>query len=143
MANQLQTDYMQKLNDFVIQNKALQDQLQTLNSRVGSMETQLNQLVQALIQQGQRNQSDNTASERRAAIQSHVKAEAPPRIAYNVQAIIPGRAWLKSDNGETITVAEGDSIKNVGRVTKIDPYDGVIEINTGSQVVSLTYGTTA
>ena len=55
------------------------------------------------------------------------------KIPYSVQAIIPGRAWLRSDNGETITVAEGDMVKGVGRVTKIDPYDGIVEINTGTK----------
>ena len=62
------------------------------------------------------------------------------KVAFSVQAIIPGRAWLRSDNGEALTVAEGDTIKGFGRVTKIDPYDGIVEVNTGNKVVSLSYG---
>ena len=57
-----------------------------------------------------------------------------------MQAIIPGRAWLRTENGETITVAEGDMLKSLGRVTKIDPYDGTILIDTGVKVLTLTYG---
>lgn len=128
---QLQTEYTQKLNEFTTQNKALQDQLQTLNSRVAGLESQLSQLLQALSRQ----QNQTTSRPSHAT-----PPQAAPKISYNVQAIIPGRAWLKSDNGETVTVAEGDLIKGLGRITKIDPYDGIVEINTGNRMVSLSYG---
>lgn len=131
LASQLQQEYVQKINDYASQNKALQDQVQTLNTRVASMEVQMNQLIQALTRQTQ-----SVPAAPPPAISEHADVKAP----YNVQAIIPGRAWLRSDNGETLTVAEGDMVKDVGRVTKIDPYDGVVEINTGSKVISLSYG---
>jgi hypothetical protein len=130
--NRLQADYMQKMNDFAAQNKMLQDQMQGLNARVVIVESQLNQLIHMLMQQHQ------------AAQQAHHHAAAMPaeavKVSYNVQAIIPGRAWLRSDNGETVTVTEGEVVKGLGRVTKIDPYDGVVEINIGNKVISLSYG---
>ncbi len=141
LTSQIQGDYVQKLNEYEAQNKALRDQMDILNTRVTTMETQINQLVQALTHQNQ-----NVSSAAPPSIPSAVPPvpsfaqAAPPKIAYNVQAIIPGRAWLRGDNGETLTVAEGDVIKEVGRVTKIDPYDGVVEINTGTKLVSLSYG---
>ncbi len=135
LMNQLQTDYAQKLNDYSVQNKALQDQVQTLNSRIAGMETQLNHLLQALTRQGQPSSNNNPMPGR------HFPPTGPEtKIAFSVQAIIPGRAWLRSENGEAVTVAEGDIIKDLGRVTKIDPYDGVVEVNTGTKVVSLSYG---
>jgi hypothetical protein len=66
-----------------------------------------------------------------------------PQATYTVQAIIPGRAWLKSDSGETVTVAEGDTLRGYGRVVKIDPYDGVVAIDIGGKIISLSYGVTA
>lgn len=137
LMGQIQADYTQKINDFTTQNKATQDQLQTLNSRVAMLETQLNQLIQALTRQSQSNATSNSPPPS-PVIQSPTASD--PKIPYNVQAIIPGRAWLRSDSGETVTVAEGDTVKDLGRVTKIDPYDGVVEINTGSRVISLSYG---
>lgn len=134
LMGQLNSDYTQKLNDFTTQNKALQDEVQTLNSRVASMETQMNQLVQALTRQNQPGASAPPPPV------PEIVTEPSRASAYSVQAIIPGRAWLRLDNGETVTVAEGDMIKDLGRVTKIDPYDGVVEINTGSKVISLSYG---
>jgi hypothetical protein len=134
LMNELQNQYAQQFNNLSTQSKVLQDQVQTLSARVATMETQLNQLVQALTQ---RNQA-NTPSAMPAAPVEHHASE--PKIGYSVQAIIPGRAWLKSDNGETVTVAEGDVIRDVGRVTKIDPYDGVVEINVNGRTASLSYG---
>jgi hypothetical protein len=133
LINQLQAEYSRKLSDFSNQNRALQDEVQTLNSRVANMESQLNQLLHALNRQNY----------------GGIEAVPPPppraqaieqKISYNVQAIIPGRAWLRSDSGETVTVAEGDIIRDLGRVTKIDPYDGIVQINTGQKLISLSYG---
>lgn len=135
LAAQLQNEYQQQINDYAAQNKALQDQVQVLNARVAGMETQMNQLVQALTRQNQAQQSPEAAPAPAVPVSG-----ADAHVAYNVQAIIPGRAWLRSDNGETLTVAEGDVIRDLGRITKIDPYDGIVEINTGSKTISLSYG---
>lgn len=136
LMNQLQAEYSQKVTDMSSQAKAMQDQMQALNSRVAGLESQLSQLVQTLSRQtgmgGNANLNVVPAQPPVPVIES--------KVSYNVQAIIPGRAWLKSDNGETLTVAEGDTIKELGRVTKIDPYDGVVEVNTGNKTVSISYG---
>lgn len=131
--NQMQNEYEQRVNEYANQNKMLQDQMQVLSSRVAVMESQLTQIVQAVTsRQSQQNAIVETP-------QQPVIVD-NPRVAYSVQAIIPGRAWLRSDSGEAITVAEGDMVKQLGRVTKIDPYDGVVEISTGSKIISLSYG---
>lgn len=137
LINQLQADYNQRLNDFAGQAKAMQGQIETLNSRVANMEAQLNQLVQTLNRPAQVPAA--------APVTQVVPVQAPGpdvKVSYSVQAIIPGRAWLRSESGETVTVAEGDTIKELGRVTKIDPYDGTVEVNTGNKVVSISYGNT-
>lgn len=135
---QMQAEYLQKLNEYAAQTKATQDQLQSLNARVVNMEAQLNQIVQALTQHRPPAAPNPAPVQVTPAMPQHHSSDT--RQPYTVQAIIPGRAWLRSDSGETITVAEGDSIRELGRVTKIDPYDGVVEVNTGTKVVSLSYG---
>jgi hypothetical protein len=128
LVSQLQAEYIQKISEFATQNKTLQEEMRLLNMRVATMETEITQLVQAMTRQGQ----EETAV---------LSSERPTnKAAYTVQAIIPGRAWLKADNGDTLTVAEGDVIRGLGKVVKIDPYDGVVNINTGNKVVSLSYG---
>jgi hypothetical protein len=41
-----------------------------------------------------------------------------------------------------VTVAEGDILKNYGKIIKIDPYDGVVQIDAGGKIVTLSYGAT-
>lgn len=148
LMNNLQAEYSQRVNEFVTQNKAMQDQVKTLNSRVALLETRMNQLIQVLTRQANTGQMQpRVQPQARPKVPMEVVETAPvireePKISYTVQAIIPGRAWLRADNGETVTVAEGDTIRGLGRVTKIDPYDGVVEVNTGHKVISLSYGST-
>jgi len=55
------------------------------------------------------------------------------RSNYYVDAIIPGRAWLKDENGKTITVSIGDQISGYGKVTTIDPVNGVVTTSNGTR----------
>lgn len=137
----LQAEYQQKLSDYNVQNKAILDQLQSLATKVSAIEVQMNQLTQNAVRQNPvMGPSSNAAPITTIPEQAPQDDAASPGMAYNVQAIIPGRAWLKSENGDTVTVAEGDVVKDLGRIAKIDPYDGIVEINTGSKMVTLSYG---
>lgn len=121
---------------------ALQNKIQDLSNRVTNIETSLAQITQLLQSLSNKQQ---VATVQSAGVGPPPPAAIPrliePKIAYTVQAIIPGRAWLKSDAGETVTVAEGDVIKDLGRITKIDPYNGVVNIDTGNKILALSYGT--
>lgn len=130
--DQMQADYTQKVNDLTAQNQTLQGQVQGLTTRLSTMEAELNQLIKVLTRQA----AQGATADMTAAVQAQVSAQS----VYSVQAIIPGRAWLRSDTGETLTVAEGDMVPSVGRVTKIDPYNGVVVLNTGTKTISLSYG---
>lgn len=134
MANVMQIEYAQKLADAQSQAVATQAKLKELTNKVSSMETALNQIVQILQGSGKQVSLSPGGNNMPSA-----RSSAPKQI-YSVQAIIPGRAWLKSDAGDTVTVAEGDLLRDYGRVTKIDPYDGIVSIDTGSKVISLSYG---
>lgn len=152
MIGQLNADYAHRLAEFETQDKALQEQVRTLAIKISSMEAQLNQLVQTLNKQpaapaSANNDNNNTSTASNANSNSPIiipGSEPLPtpalKTSYSVQAIIPGRAWLRTENGETVTVAEGDMLKGLGRVTKIDPYDGTIQIDTGNKTIMLTYG---
>jgi len=149
---QMQAQYTQKIADYEVQNKALRDQVQTLTTQLGSMEVQINKLVQTLNRQQQQMSPSppppgeaavNSMSENGPNLQNPpilVNAQPGFKSGYSVQAIIPGRAWLRAESGETITIAEGDVLKSLGKVTKIDPYDGTIQVDTGNRVITLTYG---
>ncbi len=50
---------------------------------------------------------------------------------YTVHAIIPGRAWLKSSNGQIVTVTEGDKVGDFGTIAVIDATNGVVRTSSG------------
>jgi intracellular multiplication protein IcmG len=50
---------------------------------------------------------------------------------YSLQAVIPGRAWLITNNGATLTVREGTSISGYGIVKLIDPQQGRVITSSG------------
>lgn len=128
---------LQTQKDLENQNTQLRLKVDELNTRIASMETAFHQLTALL--RGRHMESAGPRHMRSLA--SVPTRPIQPRISYTVQAIIPGRAWLKSDSGETVTVAEGDMLKGYGRVSKIDPYDGIVDIDMGNKIVTLAYGT--
>ena len=142
MMNLMQTQYTQKIADSEAQNTQLRTQVQELNSRISNMEVAFRQLTKILKNGNSGGAAAVTMGNNNAGNLGvpPVARVSQPTTNYTVQAIIPGRAWLKSDAGDTVTVAEGDVLKDVGRITKIDPYDGIVDIDTGSKIISLSYG---
>lgn len=136
--NLLQTEYAQKMSEFEMQSNLVRGKMDEMAKRVNRIESSLNQITQLLQQSGSRANKPQTTSMESAPMLP--TRSAVPKVTYTVQAIIPGRAWLKGDSGDTVTVAEGDTLRDYGRITKIDPYDGVVEIDTGNKIIALSYG---
>lgn len=136
--NLVQTQFSQKMAEYESANAAAQEKIHNMNKKLGNMEASLNKMSELLQEQGIATKMPMAVGA--AGLPPPRAAE--PKMTYTVQAIIPGRAWLKSDAGDTVTVAEGDVLKDYGRITKIDPYDGVVDIDTGNKVLTLSYGST-
>jgi hypothetical protein len=90
---------------------------------------QINNALQTLISAAKQKQQQ-------ASIQPSPTSMMPPVRNYVIQAIIPGRAWLKADNGQIITVAVGDAIAGFGNVILIDPEQGLVQTDAG---IKMTY----
>ena len=120
---QMQTDLQTQVNALSNQFSgntanvtALMNNLKTLSEQV----SQLSLMVQ--------NQAKITAdmhahlkkeTEKKVQSNKNMVVAAPP-AQYFLQAIIPGRAWLISTNGDTVTVREGTRISSYGVVRFID-----------------------
>lgn len=66
------------------------------------------------------------------------KKEAAKRAAlrYTIRAMLPGRAWLSSNQGHSLSVTIGDSLGgDYGKVTEINPHDGTITTSSGMQIL--------
>lgn len=143
MMNLLQTEYAQKISDFEMQSNLTRGKLDEMAKRINRIETSLNQITQLLQQNPPLASSKQQAVSMENGPGMPISRSTIPKVAYTVQAIIPGRAWLKADSGDTVTVAEGDTLRDYGRISKIDPYDGVVEIDTGNKIIALSYGMSA
>jgi len=131
--NLLQTEYAQKISDYEMENNMLRTKIDEMSKKISRIESKMSESPQGVAPMVRAPVVETPGPSGRAE----------PRVAYTVQAIIPGRAWLKSESGDTVTVAEGDILRGYGRIVKIDPYDGVVDIDTGTKVITLSYGMNA
>ncbi len=55
-------------------------------------------------------------------------------VAYHVRAIVPGRVWLESADGQRITLRVGDKLDGYGEVRVIAPRQGMVVMSNGSVI---------
>lgn len=113
-----------QLSTYQTQAAAAQSSADAMAKTVGQVETQMTQINNAL-------QTLINASKSPTMPQAAMGPTMPPARNYFVQAIIPGRAWLKANNGQIITVGLGDLVPGFGKVVLIDPQNGVVQTDAG------------
>jgi intracellular multiplication protein IcmG len=120
----------------------LNSQLSVLNSNNQALQQQLSELMSKYQALQQSINEAMAAAKARPQITSHHQASmphhrSPPVIKehYFVQAIIPGRAWLVSNEGRTVTVRVGTLLPGYGRVAKIDAQQGRVEMSSSKVFV--------
>ncbi|EKE01386.1 MAG: IcmG protein [uncultured bacterium] len=57
-----------------------------------------------------------------------------PVAIYHVRAIVPGRVWLESTDGKSVTLRVGDSLEGYGKVEVISPRQGLVIMSNGSYI---------
>lgn len=101
--------------------KKMQAGQQVLNANISNLNSQLQQLVTQL---------NNTG---KPAKKTHIVLEEVLPV-YHLRAVIPGRAWLESDQGELLTVAIGDKLQGYGRIYQINAQQGVVSTTSGKMI---------
>ncbi len=101
----------------------MEDIKQTMLVLSERMEQQSNQLARVQTMARSRKTTSSTLSEH--------KQVTPVRPTYSIQAIIPGRAWLMSKEGRTLTVSKGSSVPGYGVVRVINPQLGRVYTSSG------------
>lgn len=117
-----------QLNTYQSQTAKAQADAAGLAKTVGQVEDQMsaiNNALQALVEASKSPNIPTPMGETNTL---------PPARSYTIQAIIPGRAWLKANNGQIITVSLGDSIPGFGRVALIDPQNGIVQTDAGLRI---------
>lgn len=116
----------------------LQSALQSLDSQLSSMQTTLVNLSSQLTQVNDEVQSLHAAQE--TLIQNQTKPvkkitvnkKEVPKTIYYVRAIIPGRAWVTTQEGSTLTLGVSDKVAGYGIVDAINPEQGTVTFNSGA-----------
>ncbi len=130
------------LEDTQQSNKAslanVNDKLGGVSTNIDSMVTKMNELTSVITnlnakideQAHEIEQLSIKHEETRKIVQRKV-IKTKNLAKYNIQAIIPGRAWLIAKNGATLTVREGTDIAGYGMVKLIDPNQGRVITSSG------------
>ncbi len=112
----------------------LTSQINDLQSNIGNINTKLNDLTSAVqMMAGEMTRQQAALAAKEAAKRKAASAaKLAPKPVYYVKALVPGRAWLASQNGETITVSLGNDLPGYGRVEAIDPAQGTLTTDSGA-----------
>jgi intracellular multiplication protein IcmG len=111
------SDNSQKISTLQEQLAATQGMVNNLSNAVNNLDMLVKQL---------------TAERVSTPVDKNEKAKVKkfPKI-YHVRAIVPGRAWLETANGSTITVRPGSKLGKYGTVAVINDTDGVVVTDKG------------
>lgn len=116
---------------------------QSIASNINTLEASLREAKTTLIKLDEKMASLKGDLSKQSALIKKLEEKKKPKKAmgkdmemvsipvYNLYAAIPGRAWLKSDSGTTITVAVGSNIPGYGKVSYIEPIKGVVATSSG------------
>ena len=121
-------------------------QMLTLNSNINTTATNLKQITDQMSQLALAVQNEakiNAELLEKVKMQNNLPISAGRmgmpggQVQYFLQAIIPGRAWLVSSEGETLTVSRGSPLGNYGKVNFIDAASGRVLTSSG-QIITFS-----
>ena len=131
----------QKQNQIETDVSAMHKQMASATQAVNDMTTKMDDIKQTMMvlsermeqqsQQVARLQTMRRAAPTASSTPAVAKKPAAPKVVYSVQAIIPGRAWLMSTQGTTLTVSRGTVVPGYGVVRMINSKLGRVFTSSG------------
>ncbi|OGT51646.1 MAG: hypothetical protein A3E84_03745 [Gammaproteobacteria bacterium RIFCSPHIGHO2_12_FULL_42_13] len=115
----------------------LQNNLVVMSSQIATLNSTLQDLVSQVTQQQSelRVLGTNQTKKNITSVSVSKSPVVTPKILF-IQALIPGRAWLSTqEGGMSMTVKVGDAIPTYGVVNSIDPVQGVVNTSSGRTIV--------
>lgn len=113
---------------------ALQQDIVKMTKILKTLTEDVNELQSAR----QAYKSQQAAQARRKGLQeasaaTRSSSQRGPQVSQSmtIHAIIPGRAWIRTQDGKTLSVAEGDMLGEYGKVLKIDAPTGTVVTTSG------------
>ncbi|ETO92533.1 type IVB secretion system protein IcmG/DotF [Legionella oakridgensis] len=133
----------QKLSALEVTQQSMRSEVSSMSNQLGGVNSNVNELAAHLSQLNQAitalNAKIDEQSQEIEQLMARTKPKPAPRLVrkmvpvkkYYIQAVIPGRAWLISSNGTTLTVREGSIVPGYGLVKLIDPNQGRVMTSSG------------
>lgn len=112
----------------------LQNQITDLRAQLAQthvVQTQLNQSMVVLVEQ-----LKQLTAQTHHKVSKKVKRTAPPPppLVFHLKAVVPGRAWIVSNNGLSESVSAGDAIPQYGTVKVVDANRGMVLTSSGKVI---------
>ena len=115
----------------------LQNRIQDIRDQLNqttAAQLQLNQSMEALVQQVKHLAQNIQLTQTKPVAKTRKKAVPPPPMVFHLKAIVPGRAWIVSNNGLSESVAVGDAIPQYGTVKVVDTNRGMVLTSSGKVI---------
>lgn len=109
---------------------AIRDSIDALSSKIGSLNVTISNLTEKVKSQ----QVELEALKPKPKKTVEKSKQQKNKITYHVKALIPGRGWLMSSQGVTVTVIEGTYLPEFGRVKSIDARHGKVIMSSGAVI---------
>lgn len=131
----VRSDMTKRLERLAQEQSSVQSAVQSLDSQIADIQSSLANLNVQLTQVHDEVQSLHASQE--VLLQKQKKPKAPekkatPKPIYYVRAIIPGRVWLTTQEGSTLTLGVGDKLAGYGLIDSINPDQGTITLSSGA-----------
>lgn len=114
----------------------LQNQVQDLHNSVAqstAAQTQLTQSVATIAEQVKELAQTVAASKDKPVVAKKAVPTVKP-IVFHLRAVVPGRAWIVSDDGLSESVSMGDTVPQYGTVQVVDANRGMVLTSSGKVI---------
>jgi intracellular multiplication protein IcmG len=129
-----QTQIESELSNIQTQVSTVTQNMSDLSAKMADVQQTMLVLSERLEQQSQQMVRVQTMSRSRRVTSSKPSPrskQAAPKPVYFIQAIIPGRAWLMSSDGSSLTVSRGSPVPGYGAVRLVNAKVGRVFTSSG------------
>ena len=122
-----------QVNDLSNRMDVVSSEINELSNKIGSLNENMQQMMNEMHEQVEKLERARRMQAKKKKVVKRPMIKMPS-VTWQVQAVIPGRAWLIGSNGSTITVRKGSDVKNIGRVAAVDADHGKVYFTNGKTI---------
>jgi hypothetical protein len=132
---QVQAAVQQKISAVEQEISSNRDQLSSLKDAVSKAQQDISSIGQNIEQlTGVTQQFLVEIQQLKAPKIKPKKKAVKPLPIYHIRAIVPGRVWLESADGNSVTLRVGNTLEGYGTVDVISPRQGMVLMSNGSYI---------